>query len=344
MIRLALERQALKRALTLPESLCQQLSKRIGTDADHSMLDPRLRLLLAAARAKKPLNERSLDDARAFYGEMFRIMDVGLPEEVEVRDHSMHISGDEVHLRSYHPSEARSQAAMPALLFMHGGGFTIGSVDDYNGVAGWLAEQMQVVIVSLDYRRGPEHPYPAAAEDAIAAWQWLCANTDRLGLNPARLGVMGDSAGGNLAAVVSQQAARRGLPKPKLQCLLYPTLDLRMTAASITRYGKGYGLTRELVKWFRSHYLESVAQADELMASPGLQDKVADQPVTIMVTATDPLRDEGLDYAAKLSAAGVRVTHLDYPRLVHGFIGMSGVLPAARTALEEICQAVHEQL
>lgn len=344
MIRLALEKQALKQALALPESLCVQLSKRFTGETDVSMLDPRLRLLLVASRGKKPLNERSLEDARAFYGELFHIMDVELPESVEVREHSMHIHNDEVYLRSYHPKEAKSTGAMPGLLFMHGGGFTIGSVEDYNGVTGWLAEQMKVVIVSLDYRRGPENPYPAAAEDAIAAWQWLCANTDRLGLNPLRLGVMGDSAGGNLAAVVSQQSVRRGLPKPKLQCLLYPTLDLRMTAASITRYGKGYGLTRELVKWFRSHYLENVAQADEQMASPGLLENVSNQPTTVMVTATDPLRDEGLEYAAKLSAANVRVTHLDYPRLIHGFIGMAGVLPAARLALEEICQVVSEQL
>lgn len=343
MLRLALERTALKRTLALPEGLCAQLGKRLGS-GDQPMLDARLRLLLAASRTKKPLNERSLEEARAFYGEMFKLMDMEPVASVATRDHFMHVSGDEIHLRSYHPEEARSTSAMPGLLFMHGGGFTIGSVDDYQGVVSWLADRLKVVIVSLDYRLGPEHPYPAAAEDAIAAWQWLCANTDKLGLNPARLGVIGDSAGGNLSAVVSQQAARRGLPKPKVQCLIYPTLDLRMTANSISRYGKGFGLTRELIKWFRSHYLESVAQADELLASPGLAENLGGQPRTLMITATDPLRDEGLDYAEKLRAAGVAVTHLDYPQLVHGFVGMAGVLPAAKLALEELCQQLTEML
>lgn len=343
MLRLALERTALKRTLALPENLCAQLGKRLGKE-DQPMLDARLRLLLAASRSKKPLNERSLDEARNFYGEMFKLMDVEPVASVSIREHSMHVSGDEIYLRSYHPEDAKSTAALPGLLFMHGGGFTIGSVADYHGIVSWLADRLKMVIVSLDYRLGPEHPYPAAAEDAIAAWQWLCANTDRLGLNPARLGVMGDSAGGNLAAVVCQQALRRGLPKPKLQCLIYPTLDLRMTAASISRYGKGFGLTRELIKWFRSHYLGSVAQANELLASPGLAEQVSGQPTTLMITATDPLRDEGIDYADKLLAAGVHVTHLDYPQLIHGFIGMAGVLPAAKQALDEMCLALSERL
>lgn len=343
MLRHTLERQALKRTLALPDALCDRLGKRLGR-ADQTMLDTRLRILQAASTTRKPLNQRSLGDARDFYGELFRLMDVAAPTSVTTREHLVPIDGTEVYLKSYHPQLAKTTAAMPGLLFMHGGGFTIGSVQDYDAIVAWLAEKMQVVMVSLDYRLGPESPFPTAAEDALAAWQWLCAHTDQLGLDPTRLGVMGDSAGGNLAAVVSQQSLRRGLVSPALQCLIYPTLDLRMTAASISRYGEGFGLTREMIKWFRSHYLEDISQADQLLASPGLADKLAGQPATIMITATDPLRDEGLEYADKLQAAGVSVCHLDYPQLVHGFLGMAGVLPAARQALDEISQAVAERL
>lgn len=343
MLRTTLERQALKRTLSLPEAVCRRLSKHLGSKIQQQ-LDPRLSLLLAASRSKKPLDQRSLSEARDFYGEMFELMDVPAPTSVSIREHHMHISGDEIYLRSYHPAEAKSNSALPALLFMHGGGFTIGSVENYHGIVAWMAKTLKVVIVSLDYRLGPECPFPAAAEDAIAAWQWLCANTDQLGLNPERLGVIGDSAGGNLAAVISQQAARRGLPLPKLQCLIYPVLDQRMATGSITRLGKDLGLTHSLMKWFRSHYLESVSQANDLLASPGLSDQLEGQPDTIMIVATDPLRDEGLDYADKLRAANVNVTQLDYPQLVHGFIGMTGVLPAARQAMKEICQQVAQQL
>jgi acetyl esterase len=343
MLRLALERQALKRTLALPEAICAQLGKRLGTD-NQLMLDIRLRVLLAVSRTKKPLNERSVENARAFYSELFQIMDVEAPASVTTHEHHMHVGGDQIHLRSYHPEHTKSIAAMPGLLFLHGGGFTIGSVEDYHRVISWMAEQTKSVIVSVDYRLGPEHPYPAAAEDAIAAWQWMCANTDKLGLDPTRLGVMGDSAGGNLAAVISQQAPRRGLPQPQLQCLIYPTLDLRMTANSISRYGEDLGLTRELIKWFRSHYIKDIAQASELLASPGLAESLSDQPATLLITATDPLRDEGLDYVSKLRAANVKVTHFDYPQLIHGFMGMAGVLPAARRAMEEICQSLAEHL
>lgn len=343
MLRRAIERQALKRFLALPDGLCNRIAQRVEKP-EQLVLDSRLKLLLAAGQTKKPLNKRSIPEARAFYAELFQLMDVAAPATVTTRDHHMPISGSEIFLRSYHPSSAKDVAAMPGVLFMHGGGFTIGSVDIYNGIISWMAEQTQTVIVSLDYRLGPEFPYPTAAEDAIAAWRWMCANTDNLGLDPTRLGVMGDSAGGNLAAVVSQQSRRRGFPSPRLQCLIYPTLDLRMAASSISRYGTGFGLTLELIKWFRSNYLESVNQARELLASPGIQDELAGQPHTIMITATDPLRDEGLDYADKLRACQVPVLHLDYPQLVHGFMGMTGVLPAARVAMEEICQAIAERL
>lgn len=346
MLRVRLERGALKSAMSLPEKVCTRLASRLGVGKKQSMLDARLRLLLAASQTKKPLNERSVPDARAFYGEMFDLLDVPESPSVSVREHSISTGDDEISLRSYHPDAARRNSAMPGLLFMHGGGFTIGCVEDYHHIVSWMAEKMQVTILSLDYRLGPEHPFPTAAEDAIAAWQWVCANTDQLGLNPERLGVMGDSAGGNLSAVISQQSKRRGLRLPSLQCLIYPVMDQRMTADSISRYSEGFGLTMELIKWFRSHYLESVTQASELLASPGLEqtEKLAGQPTTVLITATDPLRDEGLDYGNKLRKANCQVTHLDYPQLVHGFVGMCGVLPAARLAMEEICLTLAEQL
>ncbi len=342
MLRLAMERLTLRNSLAMPEGVCGWLGEKFAGGVDRSMLDPRLRFLLAANRTKKPLNERSLKQARHFYNEMFRMMDVALPDTVTLRDHYLHVDGVELLMRSYHPQATQHTAAMPGLLFFHGGGFTIGRVDDYDGVVGWLAEQMDAVVVSVDYRLGPEYPFPTAAEDAVAAWQWFVQHTDTLGLNPERLGVMGDSAGGNLAAVVSQQAAARHLPLPVMQCLIYPTLDLRMQTESINTYAEGYGLTRDLMGWFLDHYLQSEDDAKQLLASPGLAETetLANQPPTLLVTATDPLRDEGLAYAAKLQQAGVDVTHMDFRQLVHGFIGMAGVLPAAKVALQEVSQAV----
>lgn len=339
----SLQRQALKRTLALPERLYSLVGDRVG-DKRHVLLDPKVRLLLKAAELRPQLNQGSVEEARNAYSEICQLTDLAVPKTVTTRDHFMPVNGDEVFLRSYHPEKSRSTSAMPGLLFIHGGGFTVGSVEDYQGIAAWIAEQTGSTVVSLDYRLGPEHVYPTAAEDAIAGWQWLNANADKLGLNPARLGIMGDSAGGNLAAVVSQQAQRRGLPLPKLQCLVYPTTDLRMVSDSISRYGEGFGLTRELIKWFRQHYLQDPNQADELLASPGLTKDLQGQPKTLLITATDPLRDEGVGYVAKLQDSGVDVVHLDYPQLIHGFITFCGVLPSARTAMAEVCQLLAEQL
>ncbi len=336
-----MERRLLATLLRLPEGLKRRLAARLEV-VDGSGLDENLRLLLALSGARKPLEARSVDGARRFYDHLFSVLDVDPPPLAQKRDHHLALPGRRLRLREYC---ARScDSAGPSVLFFHGGGHTIGSVDTYDRLCAFLARELDLRLLSLDYRLAPEHPWPAAAEDALETWQWLHRNAAALGLDPRGLAVMGDSAGGNLAAVVSTGAAARGLPAPAAQCLIYPALDLRMNHPSVEHYARGAGLTRDLLDWFIGNYLPDRSRAAEPLASPLSAESLAGQPPTVLAVCRDPLRDEGLVYGQRLRDAGTTVETLDFSGLVHGFAGMGGLVPAARDALLEICEAFGRML
>lgn len=220
----------------------------------------------------------------------------------------------------------------PAIVYYHGGGHVIGSLDSHDLIARNLCGGAEAVIVSVDYRMGPEHRFPAAVEDSFAALEWVHANAASIGADPERLGVHGDSAGANLAAVVALLARDKGGPKLRLQSLVYPVADFRMESDSYQKYATGCGiLTADAMKWFRGHYLRTMDDAADWRASPVLAPNVTGvAPAIVIAAECDVLHDEGFDYGERLKAASVPVERHEYPGMIHAFFGM---MPAVDDAL-----------
>ncbi|MDD7968760.1 alpha/beta hydrolase [Actinomycetospora lemnae] len=247
-------------------------------------------------------------------------------------------------VRLYRPHTAR---ALPVVVNFHGGGGTLGNLDQSDWLCAHVAARVGALVVSVDYRLAPEHPYPAGREDGYAAVSWVAREAASLGARPDRLAVMGDSAGGNLAAVVCLLAREAG-PVIDAQVLLYPVLDLTFTRPSVERFAGGPVLTRADMEVFRRHYLGGPADhADpgDPLCSPLLAPDVSDLPPALVITAgIDPLHDDGVDYAARLGAAGVPVRHTDHARAVHGFLSFPGVCRASATALDDVCAELTARL
>jgi len=230
---------------------------------------------------------------------------------------------------------------MPAIAYYHGGGHVIGSLDTHDLIARNLCHGVGALICSVDYRMGPEHKFPAAVDDSVAALEWLRANAASLGADPDRLGVHGDSAGANLAAVVALMARDKGGPKLRLQSLVYPVADYTLSAPSYEKYATGYGLlTRAAMQYFQQHYLRSPADAEDWRASPIKAPNLAGVAPAIVVTAEcDVLHDDGVNYAEALRRAGVDVEYREYPGMIHAFFGMVPVVDAAMNAQRAVWTA-----
>jgi acetyl esterase len=230
----------------------------------------------------------------------------------------------------------------PGLVFFHGGGFVIGNVDTHDTVCRALARESGAVVISVDYGLAPEHKFPRGVDDAHAATEWVAANAERLGIDARRISVGGDSAGGNLAAVVAIRCRNAGGPLLASQVLIYPVADLsNFETESYRTFKEGYGLTRAAMVWFAGHYLSSPELGSQPEISPLLAGDLGGLPPALVITAEfDPLRDEGEAYAARLKQAGVRVTLTRYPGLIHGFVVMRGVLAGGRQAICEIAEFV----
>ena len=247
-------------------------------------------------------------------------------------------------LRLYRPlSHGRAGAAAatvtPVLVYYHGGGWTIGDLDTHDVLCRELANGSRCAVVSVDYRMGPEDRFPAAAEDCLAATYWVRRQAGSLGLDAARLAVGGDSAGGNLAAVVAIMARDAGDLPIAWQLLIYPATDQRRGHASHTSNGKGYLLETQTIAYYHDNYIADPKHDLDWRASPLLQPDLSRLPPALVLTAGfDPLRDEGLDYADALVAAGNRATYLCFERQIHGFITMGKVIDEANAAVN-LCAA-----
>jgi acetyl esterase len=227
--------------------------------------------------------------------------------------------------------------ASPAVVYLHGGGWVTGNLDSHDGSCRLLADESDCVVVAVDYRLAPEHPFPAAVDDAVAAYRWVHERAAELSIEPGRVGVMGDSAGGNLAAVIAQVTRDTDVPPPVAQCLVYPSTDIRMREPSHTTFASGFGLTRAGIEWYRSLYLPDPADWDSPLASPIEQPDLSGVAPALVVTAGfDPLRDEGRRYAERLTEASVPTRYRSYDDMVHAFFGM-GVLPTGMAMAGEIC-------
>jgi len=245
-------------------------------------------------------------------------------------------------MRCYWPVPGKK---LPALVYYHGGGFTIGSITSHDPVCRHLALATGCLVLSVDYRLAPEHPFPGPVDDCVAAFRWVADHAAELGADPDRLAVGGDSAGGTLSAVVCQEQRQRGGRVPDLQVLIYPATDLTRSLRSHRTFAKGFPLDQEAVEFFLDCYLPAPMDRSNPRASPLFAEDFSGLPPAIMVTAGhDMLRDEGRAYAGHLQRTGLEVTHLEYGAQPHGFINAAGVVPGAWAALEEIGATVRQQL
>ena len=250
-------------------------------------------------------------------------------------------SGAAVPLRLYRGATTAPRDSLPALVYFHGGGWVIGDLDTHDSLCRHLANAARCIVVAVDYRLAPEHKFPAAVEDCCAATSWVAQEAAALGIDRERLAVGGDSAGGNLAAVVSLIARDQGTPKLRCQALLYPAVECGMTHASHDRFAEGYLLTRPTMKWFYDHYLRGLADVDDWRASPlRAADLSGGAPALVLTAGNDVLCDEGQAYARRLREAGIEVQLRHFPDQIHGFLTMRKIIEAAQPALDDIAAAL----
>lgn len=279
------------------------------------------------------------DEARRRFGELPR---QAVHPEVTAQEHSIDGPGGPIALRVYRPPSAES--VLPLVVFIHGGGWSVGDLDTYDGQARWHAVGAEAVVVSIDYRLAPEHPYPAAVDDVWAATQWAARNADRIGADPDRVAVAGDSAGGNLAAVVAQLARDAGLPV-RFQLLWYPSTTFDTSLPSFGTNADAPILTLEACRGFSRWYVgDADLSSPPATLVPARGDLSGLPAAYIAVAGHDPLRDDGAKYAELLTDAGVSVELHNAESLVHGYLGYAGVVPAATEATERGLRALRAAL
>lgn len=284
----------------------------------------------------------SAEEARRLYKETRAVLSPPVPAVGTVRELAASGQAGPIPLRLYRGLGTAADAPLPALVYLHGGGWTIGDLDTHDIVCRTLANNAACAVIAADYRMGPEHRFPAAVEDCIAATRWVAQQASALGVDATRIAVGGDSAGGNLAAVVAIALRDAGGPPLAFQALVYPATDQRMDTATHAKFGEGYLLTRNNMLWFRDNYLDP-RDYDDWRASPLRAADLARLPPAHIITAGyDPLLDEGRAYSDRLVAAGVPVLYECFEGMAHGFLTMGGVVAAANHALYRLGQSLSQ--
>lgn len=304
------------------------------------MLHPQARALLdfIEARGIPPTHTLSPAEARAFYRERRTTTQPEAPPVAEVRGLNADGPHGTIPVRLYRPLGSTAGAVLPVLVYFHGGGWVIGDLDTHDVLCRSLANGAGCAVASIDYRMGPEHRFPAAVDDVLAATRWVRREAASLGLDAGRLAVGGDSAGGNLAAVAAIAARDAGDLPIAFQLLIYPATDMRRGHPSHQANGQGYLLTHDTMAYFHDHYIDDARHDLDWRASPLLHTDLSGLPPALVLTAGyDPLRDEGMAYAEALTAAGNRAAYVCFERQIHGFITMGKVLDEADTAIALCC-------
>jgi len=310
------------------------------------MLDPQAQALLQlmVERGVPAVNTLPPVQAREFYLVRKALTQPDPPTLSLVRDHVPLLGGVSVPVREYRPAGAQASDTLPALVYFHGGGWVIGNIETHDVLCHQLCQASGCAVFSVDYRLAPEHVFPAAYDDALAAFHWVVSQAQALHIDPQRVAVGGDSAGGNLAAAVCL-GARGSAPAPAFQLLIYPATWMYPDTPSFHANGEGYGLTAQAMDWFMDHYLPSREHGQDWRASPLKAASHAGLPPALVLTAGfDPLRDEGLQYADALSLAGVPAQYICFERQIHGFITMGRVIREAYTDVDVCAQALRRYL
>ena len=303
-------------------------------------LDPQVQALLdqAAAAGRSPLRNQTVEESRAVMRSMLPVRGPG-PEVERVDDRRIPGPEGDIPIRVYWP---QGDGPFPILIWFHGGGWVLGDLDTADSTCRSLTAKAGAVVVSVDYRLAPEHPYPAGVDDAYAAAWWVLSHATDLGGDPWRIAVGGDSAGGNLATVTALQVKRKGGPKFCFQLLVYPVTDSSMSQLSYRDNGEGYQLTADAMRWFYHLYLGDRDHEDPLVSPlyASVEDLVALPPALVITAEFDPLRDEGEAYGQLLKDAGVAVQVSRYDGQIHGFFGLDSLIDAGKEALEEAASAL----
>lgn len=306
----------------------------------------RLLLLWVKWTVKRPLYDMMPNELRAFLtnksDETDGLIDskVGVSkitnQSITVRD------GASIDIRIYH---GNAQDNLPVIVYFHGGGFVLYGLDSHEFICRRIASDNNAIVVAVDYRLAPEYPYPTATQDAYDATLWVAENAHQFGGDASRLAVYGDSAGGNLATVVSLMARDLNGPDIKAQVLIYPCVDAKMSFPSITRNGEGYLLTKKLIEWFNKHYIPRGIDLEQPYLSPIFAKNLTQLPDSLILTAEyDPLIDEAAEYANRLRKAGNNVQYTEYKGLIHSFLGMTKLSNKVMTAHREVSDFLKKRL
>ncbi len=302
---------------------------------DGKTLDPRIALMAKQAAKAPPMSAVTPDQARAGMQAGFALIDGKRRARVAVKDMSVPGGGGTpLPARLYTPPGATGRE--PLIVYLHQGGCVLGGLWTCDTWCSILAEDAGVVVLNVDYRHAPEHKFPTAVDDAIAAFEWARENAAALGADPARVGVGGDSAGGYLSAVICHAMKRAGKAQPALQLLIYPAVDWAAEGGSMATMAQAYPLNRAMMDWFSALYLNDDGEKNDWRVSPGREDCADLAPAFIYTAGFDPLTSQGADYSVKLKNAGTPAVYRTFPTLSHSFTAMSGAVPAARAALAEI--------
>jgi acetyl esterase len=287
----------------------------------------------------RPIEAGTPLEARIDYNAGFPTVQ-GIREAVaSVEDRQISGPNGPITLRIYRGIGAPSKDG-PGLLYLHGGGWVIGNLDSHDEICRWFANLAECTVICPDYRLAPEHKFPAGLRDCAATLAFMAESATDLGVDPRRIAVAGDSAGGNLAAVLALMSRSGDAPRIAAQLLVYPNTDATQTTDSYRRYADGFGLTAAAMKWFRDHYVRTAADIVDWKVSPSLAETVAGvAPAFIASAGHDILVDEGMAYAKRLREGGVRVVSRHWPGQIHGFVSMGKFIPAARQAIQEAVAA-----